>query len=475
MTTPQPARSRPRVVILGAGFGGLEAARALARAPADITLVDRHNHHLFQPLLYQVATAALSPGDIAWPIRSIFRRQRNVQVVMAEATGIDTATCIVHAGELALPYDALVLATGATHSYFGRDDWAPVAPGLKQIEDATDIRRRLLLAFERAELTAEEAERRRLLTFVVVGGGPTGVELAGAMVELARHALAREFRRIDPSQARIVLIEAGPRILPTFPEELGRVAHRSLERMGVQVLTGTRVTECEATGVQCGEERIAASTIVWAAGVVASPVGGWIGAERDRAGRVKVAPDLSVPGHPDIFVLGDLAAVTDAKGRPVPGNAPAAKQMGRHVGRLLAARAAGSAAPTGTAPFTYRHHGDLATIGRRSAVVALDGIRLTGLIGWWFWGIAHVWYLIGFRSRVVVSFEWLWSYLTFQRGARLITGREPAGGNATAMPGEAVASAQGMRVAERRPAAAPHEAKAPQPVAAGGAWRGSPI
>ncbi|MCB4820984.1 NAD(P)/FAD-dependent oxidoreductase [Roseicella aerolata] len=475
MTTPQPARPRPRVVILGAGFGGLEAARALARAEADITLLDRHNHHLFQPLLYQVATAALSPGDIAWPIRSIFRRQRNVQVVMAEVTGIDTAARIVHAGELALPYDALVLATGATHSYFGRDDWAPVAPGLKQIEDATDIRRRLLLAFERAEITADEAERRRLLTFVVVGGGPTGVELAGAMVELARHALAREFRRIDPSQARIVLIEAGPRILPTFPEELGRVAHRSLERMGVQVLTGTRVTECEATGVQCGEERIAASTIVWAAGVVASPTGGWIGAERDRAGRVKVAPDLSVPGHPEIFVVGDLAAVTDAKGRPVPGNAPAAKQMGRHVGRLLAARAAGSAAPEETVPFTYRHHGDLATIGRRSAVVALDGIRLTGLIGWWFWGIAHVWYLIGFRSRVVVSFEWLWSYLTFQRGARLITGREPAGGNATAMPGERAAAAEGIRVAERLPAAAPHEAKAPQPVAAGDEWRGSPI
>jgi NADH dehydrogenase len=427
-----------RVVILGAGFGGLEAARALSRAAVEVTLVDRHNHHLFQPLLYQVATAALSPGDIAWPVRTIFRRQRNLATVMAEATGIDTAARVVRAGAgLSFPYDALVLATGATHSYFGRDDWAPVAPGLKTIEDATDIRRRLLLAFERAEVTAEEAERRRLLTFVVVGGGPTGVELAGAMVELARHAMPREFRRIDPAMARVVLVEAGPRILPSFPEDLAAVAHRSLERMGVQVLAGTRVTECTPTGVECGEERIAASTIVWAAGVVASPAGAWIGAERDRAGRIPVGPDLSVPGHPEIFAVGDLAAVTDARGRPVPGNAPAAKQMGRHVGRLLAARAAGAAEP---GPFTYRHHGDLATIGRRSAVVSLDRIRLTGLVGWWFWGIAHVWYLIGFRSRVVVSFEWLWSYLTFQRGARLITGREPPGGNATPVPGQATAA-----------------------------------
>ncbi|SDE35679.1 NAD(P)/FAD-dependent oxidoreductase [Belnapia rosea] len=428
--------SKPfRVVILGAGFGGLEAARALARAPAEVTLIDRHNHHLFQPLLYQVATAALSPGDIAWPVRTIFRNQRNVQVMMAEVTGIDTTTREVLAGdELRIPYDALVLATGATHSYFGRDDWAPVAPGLKAIEDATDIRRRLLLAFERAELTENEAERRRLLTFVVIGGGPTGVELAGAMAELARHAMPQEFRRIDPATARVVLIEAGPRVLATFPEELGATARQSLERMGVQVLTGMRVTGCGPTGVECGEERIAASTIVWAAGVVASPVGSWIGADRDRAGRIKVRPDLSVPGQVDVFAVGDTASVMDAKGKPVPGNAPAAKQMGQYVGRLLAARAAGRPASPG---FRYRHHGDLATIGRRSAVVALDSIRLTGLIGWWFWGIAHVWYLIGFRSRVVVSFEWLWSYLTFQRGARLITGREPLGGNAAPVPGQA--------------------------------------
>ena len=431
MTVPT---KRLRVVILGAGFGGLEAARALARAPVDVTLVDRHNHHLFQPLLYQVATAALSPGDIAWPVRAVFRRQRNVTVVMAEVTEVDPAARLVHTGEgLAIAYDLLVLATGATHSYFGHDEWAPVAPGLKTIEDATDIRRRLLLAFERAEIAVDEAERQRLLTFAVVGAGPTGVELAGAMVELARHAMTRDFRRIDPRMARIVLIEAGPRVLPSFPEKLSAFALRSLEQMGVQVLTGTRVTRCTSVGVECGEERIAASTIVWAAGVVASPAGAWIGAERDRAGRIRLGPDLSVPGHPEVFAVGDLAAVTDAHGRPVPGTAPAAKQMGRYVGRVIAARASGRAAP---ALFTYRHYGDLATIGRRSAVVALDGIRLTGLIGWWFWGIAHIWYLIGFRSRVVVSFEWLWSYLTSQRGARLITGHEPTGGSALRAPGQ---------------------------------------
>jgi NADH dehydrogenase len=401
-----------RVVILGAGFGGLEAARAMARASVEITLIDRHNHHLFQPLLYQVATAALSPGDIAWPIRAIFRRQRNLSVVMAEVTGIDTAARVVQAGaELAIPYDALVLATGATHSYFGHDEWAPVAPGLKTIEDATDIRRRLLLAFERAEVTEDAVERRRLLTFVVIGAGPTGVELAGAMSELARHAMPREFRRIDPAMARVVLVEAGPRVLPTFPEELGGIARRSLKAMAVQVLTDTRVTACTATGVECGEERISAGTIVWAAGVVASPAGAWIGAERDRAGRIQVGADLAVPGQDSVYAVGDLAAVTDGKGKPIPGNAPAAKQMGRYVGQALAARAAGR-----------------------------PGMRLTGLIGWWFWGIAHVWYLIGFRSRVVVSFEWLWSYLTFQRGARLITGREPRGGNAAQIPGAVTAT-----------------------------------
>jgi NADH dehydrogenase len=422
-----------RVVVVGAGFGGLDATRALARAPVEVTLVDRHNHHLFQPLLYQVATAALSPGDIAWPVRSIFRRQRNVTVLMAEVTGIDVAARRVRTGTgQALPYDALVLATGATHSYFGHDEWAETAPGLKTIADATAIRRRLLMAFERAELTDDQAVRRRLLTFVVVGGGPTGVELAGAMVELARQALRGEFRRIDPQMARVVLIEAGPRVLPTFPEELSTVALRSLEGMGVQVLTATRVTRCDAAGVECGDERIAASTVVWAAGVVASPAGAWLDAPRDRAGRIRVERDLSLSGRPEVFAVGDVASVIDGTGRPVPGNAPAAKQMGRHVGRVIAARAAGRPSP---GPFEYRHHGDLATIGRRSAVVVLDSFRLTGLLGWIFWSLAHVWYLIGFRSRVVVTFEWIWSYLTFQRGARLITG-----GGADAAPPNAAAT-----------------------------------
>ncbi|WP_249119959.1 NAD(P)/FAD-dependent oxidoreductase [Plastoroseomonas hellenica] len=363
---------RLRVVVVGAGFGGLEAVRALARANADVTLIDRNNHHVFQPLLYQVATAALSPGDIAWPVRSIFRRQANVTVVMADVDGVDAERRVVHAdGGLAFPYDILVLATGATHSYFGHEEWATAAPGLKTIDDATDIRRRLLLAFERAEIATDEMERRRLLTFVVVGGGPTGVELAGAMVELARHSLARDFRRIDPAAARVVLIEAGPRLLPTLPEQLSVVARRALERMGVQVLAGTRVTGCEAGVVHCGEDRIAASTIVWAAGVVASPAGAWIGTERDRAGRLRVEPDLTVPGHPEIFAVGDLAGAVNADGRPVPGVAPAAKQMGRYVGRVIAARAGRRKAP---APFRYRHHDDLATIGRRSAVVAMDGL-----------------------------------------------------------------------------------------------------
>ncbi|MBP0445270.1 NAD(P)/FAD-dependent oxidoreductase [Roseomonas sp. SSH11] len=407
-----------RVVIVGAGFGGLEAARALAGAPVQLTILDRQNHHLFQPLLYQVATAALSPGDIAWPVRTIFRRQQNVTVLMAEVTGVDVAARIVHADGVAFPYDILVLATGATHSYFGRDDWARFAPGLKTIEDARAIRRHLLLAFERAEMASDEVERQRLLTFVVVGGGPTGVELAGAMAELARQALKREFRRVDPRRARIVLIEAGPRLLATFPEELSDYAAASLGRMGVEVRTQARVTECDAAGVSIGDERIDASTTVWAAGVVASQAGEWVGAERDRAGRVVVGPDMSLPGRPEIFVVGDLVTMKDRNGKPVPGNAPAAKQMGRYVGRVIAARARKAAAP---APFAYRHHGDLATIGRRSAAVDMGGFRLKGLLGWWFWGIAHVYYLIGFRSRVVVSFEWLWSYLTFQRGARLIT------------------------------------------------------
>jgi NADH:ubiquinone reductase (H+-translocating) len=419
------AAQRPKVVIVGAGFGGLETARALARAPVDVTLLDRHNYHCFQPLLYQVATAALSPADIAWPVRWVLSRQRNLTTLMAEVTGVDTEAKQVRAGPVTLPYDYLVLATGATHSYFGHDEWAAAAPGLKNIEDATSIRRRLLLAFERAELTEDAAERRRLLTFVIVGAGPTGVEIAGALAELARHTLRADFRRFDPRSARVVLIEAGPRILPTLPEDLAAYAHRVLERMRVEVMTGTRVTGCDADGVETEGGRIEASTIVWAAGVVASAAGRWIEAETDRSGRVEVAPDLSVPGRPEVFVIGDTAAARDANGRQVAGIAPAAKQMGRYVGRLIAARAAGRPQPK---PFRYRHLGDLATIGRKSAVVRLDRVHLKGFVGWLFWSLAHVYFLIGVRNRLAVAFTWFWNYFTYQRGARLITAEEHADG-----------------------------------------------
>lgn len=444
---------RPRIVILGAGFGGLAVARALRRAPVDVVLVDRRNHHLFQPLLYQVATAALSPGDIAWPIRSLFRHQRNVTVLLAAATGIDLASrrLRIEGSPGAIPYDMLVIGTGAGHGYFGHEDWAPHAPGLKTIEDATELRRRLLIAFETAELAGDADAQARLLTFAVIGGGPTGVELAGAIAELARHTLRGEFRRIDPRRSQVLLIEAGPRILPALPEALSEVARRSLEGMGVRVMTGRAVTAVDGDGLALGGERIAAGSILWAAGVRASPAAAWLGTAADRAGRVQVEPDLSVPGHPEVFVIGDTAAARDVEGRPVPGIAPAAKQMGRFVGRVIAARVRGRPAPRA---FAYRHHGDLATIGRRSAVVALDGIRLTGLLGWWFWGIAHVWYLIGARSRIVVSINWLWSYVTFQRGARLITDGAAAASSARAGPRGGLCEGTVVRPGQRDGAAA---------------------
>lgn len=413
-------QNRPQIVVAGAGFGGMEAVRALARAPVDITIIDQHNHHTFQPLLYQVATAALSSPDIAWPIRSILRHQENARVVMAEVTGIDIAERIVRAGPIEVAYDFLVLATGATHSYFGHDEWAEAAPGLKSIDDALEIRRRILLAFEHAEIEDNPAERQRLLTFVIVGGGPTGVEMAGAIAEIARHTLRSDFRRIDPGAARIVLVEAGPRILPTFPERLSAYAQQSLERMGVEVKTDSLVTDCRKDGVVLKNGGIDSETIIWAAGVKASPAAQWIGAKTDRAGRIKVGPHLEVPGHPEIFAVGDTAVLADPDAPQIPGIAPAAKQMGKYVGRLIAARAAGREMPK---PFTYRHFLDLATVGRKSAVVRRGRLQLTGYLGWWFWGIAHIYFLIGVRNRFVVALNWFWSYVTFQRGARVIAER----------------------------------------------------
>ena len=412
-------QQRPRVVIVGAGFGGLQAAKALARAPADVIVVDRQNHHCFQPLLYQVATAALSPADIAWPIRHILRTQRNATVLMEEASAVAVDENLVRTNFGNIAYDYLVLATGAMHSYFGHDEWAQYAPGLKRIEDATRIRRSILIAFEQAELIADAAERRRLLTFVIVGGGATGVEMAGAIAEIARQTLAADFRHIDPRNARILLIEAGPRLLPTFPPEQSDYVRAALMRGGVDVKTDTRVNACDARGVATDGGRIDAGTVIWAAGVIASPAARWLGAEADRAGRVKVAPDLSLPGHPEIFVIGDAATVADSAGKPVPGIAPAAKQMGHYVGTLIAARIAGRIE---TGPFRYTHLGELATIGRRAAVVKLGRLQLQGFIGWVFWAAVHIYFLIGVRNRFIVAFSWLWTYLTFQRGARLITG-----------------------------------------------------
>jgi NADH dehydrogenase len=414
---------RPKVVIVGAGFGGLTAAKALARVAVDVTVIDRQNHHCFQPLLYQVATAALSPAEIAWPIRHMLRQQRNATVLMAEVTGIDLAGRLVQTSAGPISYDYLVIATGATHSYFGHDEWAEFAPGLKRIEDATRIRRRILLAFEHAELADKEAERQRLLTFVIVGGGATGVEMAGAIAEVARQTLANDFRRIDPRSSRIILLEAGPRLLPTLTDDLSRYAERALTRMGVDVRTSTRVTGCDRRGVALDHGRIDAGAVIWAAGVVASPAAIWLGAKRDHAGRVRVMPDLSVPEHPKVFVIGDAAAVQDEKGQAVPGMAPAAKQMGRYVGRLIAARLAGKSLPA----FRYRNLGELATIGRRAAVVKFGPLRLTGFIGWLFWSLAHIYFLIGVKNRFIVAFTWLWDYVTFQRGARLITEVPPQG------------------------------------------------
>jgi NADH dehydrogenase len=418
LTTSDSTNAQPKVLIIGAGFGGLECARALKNAPVSVTVLDRHNHHTFQPLLYQVATAAISPADIAWPVRSILRRQQNAEVLMCAIKSIDTKNKIVHASRHDLPYDYLVIATGVTHSYFGHDDWQAYAPGLKSLTDATKIRSRVLISFERAETADTDADRKRLLTFIVIGGGPTGVEMAGAIAEIARHALRYDFRHINPGKARIILIEGGPRILPAFPEDLSAYAQRSLEKMGVEVMTSSLVTKVEPDGVMLGDRKIESEAIIWAAGVTAGPAAQWIGAAHDRAGRIKVGKDLSVPEHPEIFAVGDIAALDP----PVPGIAPAAKQMGRYVGKLIAARAAGQPFDK---PFKYNHAGDLATIGRKSAVVNLPYMKLKGFIGWLFWSVAHVYFLIGIKNRLMVAMTWLWSYFTFQRGARLITREGP--------------------------------------------------
>jgi NADH dehydrogenase len=417
------AGSTPRVVVVGAGFAGLEAVKILRNLPVRVTVLDRANHHLFQPLLYQVATAALNPADIASPIRRIFRRAGNVEVLLAAARSIDVPGRCVQTDGGCLPFDYLILATGATHSYFGHPEWETFAPGLKSVEDALEIRRRVLTAFEVAERTTDPAERRSWLTFVIVGGGPTGTELAGTLAEVARKALARDFRRIDPAEARILLVEGSPRVLAAFPEDLSASAREQLQKIGVEVMTDSRVTKIDADGVEIGGKRIEARTVLWAAGVAASPLGQSLGVPLDRAGRVIVEPDLSIPGSDRVFVVGDLMAFEQG-GQPVPGIAPVAMQAGRHAARNIK-RALESEFPK---PFRYNDKGTLATIGRGSAVADIRGWHFSGLPAWLLWLFVHIMYLVGFRNRLVVLVQWGYSFFTFDRGARLITGpwRPPA-------------------------------------------------
>lgn len=412
------AQQPHRVVIVGAGFGGLEAAFGLAGAPVTITLIDRRNHHLFQPLLYQVATASLATSEIAWPIRHLLRDRPDVTTLFANVSGIDAGAKRVQLddGE-SVPYDTLVLATGARHAYFGHDEWEPFAPGLKTLEDATTLRRRILVAFERAERESDPVKRAALLTFVIIGAGPTGVEMAGTIADLAKDTLPPDFRNIDTRKARVVLIEAGPRVLASFPEDLSAYAQRSLEEIGVEVALGQPVTECAADGVVYGGTRLEARTIVWAAGVRASRAAEWLNAPADRAHRLKVEPDLTVPGHPDIFAVGDTVTISGPDGNPVPGIAPAAKQQGRYVAALIKARLNNSKLP----PFRYKHAGNLAQIGKSKAVIDFGRIRLRGTIAWWLWGIAHIYFLIGLRNRLSVALSWLWVHTRNQRAARLIT------------------------------------------------------
>jgi NADH dehydrogenase len=418
----EPAREsvpvvKPRVVIVGAGFGGLNAARALHDAPVQVTVIDRNNHHLFQPLLYQVATGVLSPAEISAPIRNVLTKQKNAEVLMGEVTGVDTQAQRVLLHDQSVPYDYLILATGARDSYFGHNDWAPFAPGLKSIVQATTIRRKILLAFEMAERETDPEKHKALLTFVLVGAGPTGVEMAGAIGGLAHKTLVSDFRHINPKEARIVLVEALPRILLPFDERLAKKAHRALDRLGIEVRTSSPVEAIDSEGVVIAGERIPAKTVIWTAGVAASPAGQWLGAETDRGGRIKVDSDASAPGHPNIFVIGDTASFTQ-DGKPLPGVAQVAMQQGHYVAAVIADRVAGKAHPE---PFRYVDKGNMAVIGRFYGIVAIGKLRFAGVLAWFMWLVLHLMFLIGFRNRLVVGFQWLVYFTTFQRGARLIT------------------------------------------------------
>ena len=432
------------VVIVGAGFAGLKAAHDLAGAPVRITVIDQRNHHLFQPLLYQVATTLLATSEIAWPIRRLFRNRPEVTTLLGRVSGVDRdgrSVLLTDGGRV--PYDTLVLATGARHAYFGHDEWEPSAPGLKTLEDATTIRRRLLLAFEQAERATDPDERRALMTFCVIGGGPTGVELTGIIAELAQNTLPREFRAIDTRQSRVILVEAGPRVLPVFPEKLSAYAAGALGRLGAEVRCGAPVTACDDSGIRIGDEVVPARTVIWAAGVQASEAARWLDAPADRAGRVLVEPDLTVPGMPEVFVIGDTAHVA-IDGVQVPGVAPAAKQQGAYVARVIRARLAGRPAP---GPFAYSHLGNLATVGRSAAVIDFGRIELTGWIAWWIWGIAHIYFLIGTRSRLTVAISWLWSFLSGGHSARLITQKETLRAERQYVRGEPARSATGASLA----------------------------
>ncbi|SCB42718.1 NAD(P)/FAD-dependent oxidoreductase [Rhizobium multihospitium] len=410
------------IVVVGGGFGGLQLVNDLKGAPVRITLIDRRNHHLFQPLLYQVATTLLATSEIAWPIRSFFRDRPEVTTLLAEVVGVDSdAHEVLLKDGQKIGYDTLVLATGATHAYFGHDEWEPVAPGLKTLEDATTIRRRVLLAFEQAELETDPAAREALLTFVIVGAGPTGVELAGIISELARTTLPKEFRNIDTRKAKIILVEAGPRVLAAFAEDLSDYARRELETLGVELRFGKPVTSCSAEGVTIGDSFVPCRTIVWAAGVEASPAAKWLGIPADRAGRAIVDKELRAPGKDDIFIIGDTASVLREDGSPVPGIAPAAKQQGDYVAKVIRAKLAGKPMP---GPFRYRHQGSLATIGKSAAIIDFGWLKLKGWIAWWVWGLAHIYFLIGVRWRIAVAWSWLWIYISRQHSARLITQRE---------------------------------------------------